>query len=847
MARYKKKDYLAVVELLEQVNKRLAQQNLCSGDLPAVLSDCQEAAILLGTNLEQQGEEGVRLTHILEAYCESLYQLSERLAAGAASEVCVADIQNIDCQLAELKEGIRESLPERKEVVFLPYKASMWDSLESVWMAADKDPDCDAYVIPIPYYDKKPDGSFGEFHYEGKSFPEYVSITSYKDYSLEERMPDIVYIHNPYDQYNNATSIDPRFYSAELKKYTNTLVYVPYYATSGGMSEGQKLCSAYLHADYIVIQSEKYRDFFDENIPDEKFLPLGSPKFDRVIRLCNNPPEPPEAWKEKMEGKTVYFYNTSLGGMLGDTAGFLKKMEYVFHCFEGRKDSCLLWRPHPLLETTFDSMRKEYRPYFDRLKREFQKKNLGIYDDTPDIEKTIALSDVYIGDDGTSVTSLFGVVGKPLFIFNNCINSKPQEKDWFGEMLQGYFLNGQDDWVITRENQLFHAPNHDYRYEFYCDLSEYAGGNYYQQAIEIDAKVYVCPANAQDILVLRDHQIVERIELKHESERPGAFFVTWKLGKDLYLIPNQYPAIVRLDTECNRVEYLTGYNDRFVKMIEGVWKIGGSCIWNNRIWLASPNSNEVLAIQGGSLQIEEYTIPSEDVRGTMGMVPDGENIWLLPFEGEDIVRWRPDTGETQVYRGLPEDFQCKQRPFGYSCMERPFSWIAFSEEFAIISPYWGNMFLKLDKKTGKFSEWDPPFPTPEQGKNGYWYTWAVGTFLGKVDKGKENDTYRYFSYPERKLYDVNIDKGTSTEIPIFFDGDEVRNHEKGFCENSDWMQYCCIENAFCSLEDLLDGNLPGTPFDRERQLAAYAKITANVDGTCGDRIHETICRKWNVT
>ena len=42
------------------------------------------------------------------------------------------------------------------EAIFLPYKASMWDSLESVWKAADADPECDAYVIPIPYYDKNP-------------------------------------------------------------------------------------------------------------------------------------------------------------------------------------------------------------------------------------------------------------------------------------------------------------------------------------------------------------------------------------------------------------------------------------------------------------------------------------------------------------------------------------------------------------------------------------------------------------------------------------------------------------------------------------------------------------------
>ena len=192
MARYKKKDYLAVVELLEQVNKRLSQCDLHRVDAPAILSDCQEAAITLGTNLEQQGEEGIRLTNILEEYCENLYQFSQKLVEGADNKVYAGYIQTMAGQLAELEEGICKRLPERKEVVFLPYKASMWDSLESVWMAADKDPNCDAYVIPIPYYDKKPDGSFGEFYYEGDLYPDYVPITDYREYDLEERHPDAI-------------------------------------------------------------------------------------------------------------------------------------------------------------------------------------------------------------------------------------------------------------------------------------------------------------------------------------------------------------------------------------------------------------------------------------------------------------------------------------------------------------------------------------------------------------------------------------------------------------------------------------------------------------------------------
>ena len=50
----------------------------------------------------------------------------------------------------------------------------MWDSLESVWRAADEDPECDAYVVPIPYFERNAQGELAAGHYEGNQFPEYV-------------------------------------------------------------------------------------------------------------------------------------------------------------------------------------------------------------------------------------------------------------------------------------------------------------------------------------------------------------------------------------------------------------------------------------------------------------------------------------------------------------------------------------------------------------------------------------------------------------------------------------------------------------------------------------------------
>lgn len=827
----------------DEIKKNIEQKEFeAAMDL---LEQCQEGAIRLGELIEaREGEQFVTIP-LLEEYCEAVYQIHEELAADTAVNVHNAN-KKLKNSLIKVSNSVKNDIKAKLEILFLPYKASMWDSLESIWMAADADPDCDAYVVPIPYYERNKDYSLGKFHYEGVSFPEYVPVTYYDSYSIEERQPDIIYIHNPYDDANYVTSVDPRYYSWELKKYTKKLVYVPYYSTAGNMSQGQALCKAYLHVDHIVVQAEKYKRFFDPRV-QKKLVALGSPKFDRTLRLCQNPPEPPAGWKEKMvraDGtrKKVYFYNTSINGMLADTRRFLMKMEYVFNIFRGREDACLLWRPHPLLESTLDSMRPRFKSLYVQLKNTFFRDQMGIYDDTPDIEKTIALCDAYIGDSSTSVTSLFGLAGKPLFILNNNINTLPEEDDWRGEIITPfniYTANWSDDWMITQGNKLYYAPDHDYRYEFYCDLSDKASGNYYISVVDVGEKVYVCPGNAQDVLVIADHKIQKRIQLERRVERMEAFVSSWKCEDDIYLIPKLYPAIVKIDTKTDQVSYLTGYNDVFVKNVQRGRIVGGNCVWNGRLFLASPTDAQILAIDGATGKVQHFQVGKEKSGGCIVMVPAEDRIWLLPYEGKTLISWNPETGQERVYSAVPDGFQCIQFPQGYPCTEFPFHTIAESDTKIILSPCWGNMFVAIDKENGKAQEWIPPFETGAEGKNGYYAAVSRGMFLSSTDTLGEG-TWRFYDMRQRRLYDVNIETKEWKEIDISFDIEEVKQHEPGFAVCSDWLQYACEEKALNSLKDFLDENLIGNAFNREQQVKAYGEIAANGDGTCGNKIHEFV-------
>ena len=209
------KAHAAIRKAIETGNQEIAL---------TLLEQCQDSAMQIGSLIEETEGEGFTTIGMLESYCEQVYQTYEHIR-----QQQFIDTGKMCRELIRIENSVKNDIRAKTVAVFLPYKASMWDCLESIWQAADADPDCDAYVVPIPYYDKNPDGSFKEMHYEGSEYPNYVPIVSWEEYDLVIEHPDIVFIHNPYDELNLITSVPPAYYSKELKKHTDKLVYIPYF------------------------------------------------------------------------------------------------------------------------------------------------------------------------------------------------------------------------------------------------------------------------------------------------------------------------------------------------------------------------------------------------------------------------------------------------------------------------------------------------------------------------------------------------------------------------------------------------------------------------------------------
>lgn len=405
-----KKQLLENINIIKQFQIGVLQAE-SKEDVINILTECQQAAIVIGEAVEKSEDEDNGVVHCLEEYCEMLFTLSN------ADSVCAKDVEALSNQLDKAVASIK-MLPVKYRVAFFPYKADMWDSLESIWEACSKDKNCDCKVVPIPYYELNRIEQKWEYNYDGERFPKNVPIVDYNSYQIDVLKPDVVYIHNPYDEYNHVTMIHPNYHSKELKKHVGKLVYVPYYVNTGFIAKTFQELPSFHNMDYIVVQSDKAKnsclgtDFYD------KILPLGSPKFDKVINLEKKGAIIPDEWKQIISDKKILMLNTTLNDILNNGEKLLDKLRYFFNIIWQSDGVKLIWRPHPLMEATLKSLRPELVDKYSELVVYYKEKQIGVYDTTADISNTVIISDAYVGSAYSSVINLFGVCGKPVFLFN---------------------------------------------------------------------------------------------------------------------------------------------------------------------------------------------------------------------------------------------------------------------------------------------------------------------------------------------------------------------------------------------------------------------------------------------
>lgn len=405
-------------------------------EMVILLAELQEEAITLGNELEMQGWQDI--VSILERYCEKLYECSMTLQDEKILHGKYRELQEMSGNIATEIAAI----PAKLKVAFFPYKISMWDSLESIWEAASKDERCECQLIPIPYYTKNEAGEVKEEHYEGGRFP--AAALDYRTYFPERERPDIMYIHNPYDQYNKVTMVDPRFFSAELKKAGGILVYVPYYMVGCCMKYESMVSSCgnmgAVNSDYIIVQNENLKKAYECcGFPAHRLLALGSPKVDAICKIEKKTYDIVEKWRDVIKDRKVILLNTSISTCIqGD--GWLEHIrEFVEPILQDDR-LALIWRPHPLLWDTIRTMLKEEKSYGTLLERITNAPNATV-DDSDTAEAAIKVSDAMISD-YSSLVMQYTFTGKPTYLLTG--KSEARKYHVFCDYFSNYFREDGD-------------------------------------------------------------------------------------------------------------------------------------------------------------------------------------------------------------------------------------------------------------------------------------------------------------------------------------------------------------------------------------------------------------------
>lgn len=420
---------VALEDYLEELKQLFACD--CSAEkVLSLLRESQQLAIEMGNLIETCKGEGHVTIEPLEVYCEQIFSL--------AQDMSESQLEKLQGDFAKVKESIDRSILKRKEVVFLPSKTSEWKYIESVWRAASEDADCDVYVIPIPYFYKEYDGSLRDMQYEGELFSKYVTIEKYDEFDFALHHPETIFIQNAYDEYDAITSVHNFFYSDNLRKFTEQLVYIPPFVLEEFSKDSyreyfnmQFYCTVpgVVHADKVIVQSENMRNLYIEKLAEfagestrgiweQKVESLGTPMSDVQDKKRMEIPEEWQMLMTKEDGtlKKVLLYYVSASSFTQYGEHILEKMKEVFRITANEFEQVIvLWKSEIVMKEILEQLEPKLFEKYIAMEKEFVSQKRGILDYNLSEEEAVSISDAYYGD-SSSLGQKFRNAGKPVMI-----------------------------------------------------------------------------------------------------------------------------------------------------------------------------------------------------------------------------------------------------------------------------------------------------------------------------------------------------------------------------------------------------------------------------------------------
>lgn len=300
---------------------------------------------------------------------------------------------------------LEDSGKQRLAIAFCPYKFSMFDCMEPVYLEAINHNGIRADIIPldfITYPDKQKHNERDAFLFYGLNA---LPLTAF-----HENKYDYVVIHYPYDQHNNVTSLTPECCSSNLRQY-GKLVYIPYH----GNIAGPDYCHFYnktgVHnSDYICLGSNADVESFHKTVTAYSGQVIQTDYSTKVECAEMHKDDPiPEQYKELRHPVTLIC--GTLWTFTNDPMGRMRKHWNAIQN-ELQMDRSVIYRPHPLVYEAIAVMRPEALVEYQRFLEEVSE-TVDVLDGSPFLHHAMIVADRLICDP-SSVQRTWEGTGKPM-------------------------------------------------------------------------------------------------------------------------------------------------------------------------------------------------------------------------------------------------------------------------------------------------------------------------------------------------------------------------------------------------------------------------------------------------
>lgn len=419
-------------EELYQIANDLKLQLDKGRDIGEMLSQMQQLVIDMGSLIENIKGEGTETVRRLEQLCEAIYQMS----------IGTSGI-DVKVYIDESKKTFSREILCRKEAVFVVYKPEEWKYVQWYFEWVKDIEKMDVYIIAVPYYYKKYDGTCYDGKYEIEKIKEVIrsvngtdeNVVDYEQFDIALHHPDIIVIQNPCDEWNNTITLPKDYYSSTLQKLTDKLVYIQSFKVAEFTEENYRewhnmkyYCTmpGVVRADEVYVQSENMRRLYIKKLT--KFA-KGTTKDIWKNKVCNVQVYIKGKHREEGSGlhiveelscrKKIAFY-VQIGSIIEYGNQMVEKLKSVIEVFARRKDTVgIVWVCDKAHEVYLHNYDEKLATGYMEIKKRILCENIGkcIYRDKINTAKIVEKCDAYYGSEGC-IGLEFMLANKPGIIMN---------------------------------------------------------------------------------------------------------------------------------------------------------------------------------------------------------------------------------------------------------------------------------------------------------------------------------------------------------------------------------------------------------------------------------------------